>query len=142
MELNKEIRCKDKDVNDYIDALENWITNLRANKFYELVMACDDASGKIAEDIRVLSNTSIPDEEVDGKLLMLGSSGNKRYERFLATVKQLKDFKLIDDLLQESKPKKAEKSVKTGRQPKEVVVEEIVQPPRMQDFVMNKNGNK
>lgn len=141
MEINKEIRSKEKEVNAYIEELEAWILNLRASKFFELVMACDDASGKIADDVRVLSNSNIADEDVDSKLLLLGSNGNKRYERFLATIKQLKDFRLIDDLLQEMKPRIASKEVKKeGKTVVEVV--ENLPPPRMQDLVMKKNGDK
>ena len=112
MKINKEIRSIDDKVNAYIISLENYFESLEASNIMKLIKECDEASGVIADDVRLL-RTENDDDKLDSELKMLGSKKNKRFEAFLSLVKTVKDLKGISDMMSEMKPKIEEKEVKT-----------------------------
>ena len=71
---------------------------------HKLVTECDNAMGVIADDIKLIAEKG-NDDEIDNKLLMLGSSKNKIYDKFLSLIGQIKHFKTLSDMIEEMKPK-------------------------------------
>lgn len=131
MEINREIRSGDKKVDEYICALEDFLTTLENKNIYRLVKAVDENAGIIADDVILLGKES-DDDVLESQLKMLGSRKNKRYETFLATIKQLKDFGIANSMLNELKPTEALKAVKTEE---EIVIKKSKK--NIQDFVIN-----
>lgn len=139
MVINKEIRSGNVQVDRYIEDLEDFVTDLKASNILKLAKACDDTAGIIADDIRKLGSDKYSDDEIDGELQILGSKRNKRYETFLATLKQIKDFASVSAVINDLKPKEAVKSIASQKDGKKIVAQ---QSPSMQDLVINKNANR
>lgn len=131
MKINKEIRSTDDKVNGYIVSLESYFESLEASNIMRLIKECDEASGVIADDVRLL-RTENDDEKLDSELKMLGSKKNKRFEAFLALVKTVKDLKGISDMMNDMKPKIEEKDLEIGKQDLQVKKKKN----NIQDFVM------
>lgn len=140
MVINKEIRSNNPQVDKYIEDLEDFVTGLKASNILKLAKACDDMAGTIADDIRKLGSDRYSDDEIDGELQILGSKRNKRYETFLATLKQIKDFASVSAVINDLKPKEAIKSIASQKQENKKIVPQ--QSPSMQDLVINKNANR
>lgn len=52
--IRKTIRSNDCGVNDYIEALENFITNLKADNTNRLIFKLDELNGVIADDVQMI----------------------------------------------------------------------------------------
>lgn len=136
MKINKDIRSTDDKVNAYIVSLESYFESLEASNIMRLIKECDEASGVIADDVRLL-RTENDDEKLDSELKMLGSKKNKRFEAFLALVKTVKDLKGISDMMNEIRLGKEEKAQLRGKSKKQEEVEPVKRV-NIQDMVTKK----
>lgn len=101
----KNIRSSDNEVNKYVQSLEDWIRDFKASNIYRLVSSCDRVAGIIADDIDKLSEKDADYDDLEDDLSILGSKKSKIYERLLSLIGQMKNFKAIDDMVKEMKPK-------------------------------------
>lgn len=133
MQLNKKIRSGNREVDLYIESLENFVTELDANNVYRMLVEIDNNAGVIADDIRLLA-TIDDDERLEKELKLLGSRKNKRFEAFLALVKQVKDFGTVGAMIKEMRASTPVKSPET----KEESLVQAKKKNNLQDFVLNK----
>lgn len=106
--IRKSIRCSDDGVNDYITALENFITNLKAENTNRLIFKLDELNGVIADDVqRIIDGTAydtiaMGDEEdiQRSNLKVLNDDAkSKTFDRILALYGKLKDLKETANLV-------------------------------------------
>lgn len=133
MQINKKIRSGNKEVDLYIESLENFATELDANNVYKMLKAIDENAGVIADDIVKLA-TVADDDKLESELKLLGSKRNKRFEAFLALVKTAKDFGTVGAMIKEMR---ATIPVKTSETKEEEVVP-TKKKSNIQDFVLNR----
>lgn len=129
----KKIRTSQKEVNDYIQELEDYILNFDASNIKKLILAVDDVAGKIADDILLLPK--LGDEEDDTKLQMLGSKKNKHFMAYKNVIADIKHFKTISDLVEELRPKHQQEA---KQELTEAKIEDKKPKKNIQDFVMDK----
>lgn len=128
--IDKKIRSGKANVDKYIESLENYLLSINNSSIYKLIQACDENASVIADDVMLLA-TELDDEVLESRLQMLGSKKNKRFESFLALMGKMKDFKVLNDILNELKPNTVSN---------EVVKESSVpvkKKSNIQDFVFN-----
>lgn len=136
MQINKKIRSNQKEVDEYIGALEDYIVNFDASNIKRLIVACDEVAGVIADDIMLLKDNG-DDEEIDNRFQMMGSKKNKIYQRYREIVGDLKNFKNLFDMVNDLKPKDAVGTVKEGRLKK--MEDSIIKPKKVQDFLFEES---
>jgi len=139
MEINKKIRSKTKEVDDYICALEDWIENFEASNIKKLIMACNEVAGTVADDIILLKDNG-NDEEIDNKLQMMGSKKSKIYAKYLDVVASIKHFKTLQDYVNELKPKTSTKEDKSSEEPT-IELGEVIKPRNISDLALAKKKN-
>lgn len=113
IKIRKYIRSKDDDgVNDYIESLENYITELKASNTLNLIFKLDEINGTIIDDLdKVISGEDIEHKVVDGELVEVStlkvlheSSQNKTFDRVMTLFTKLKDIKAVSDLVKQMVP--------------------------------------
>lgn len=113
IKIRKYIRSKDDDgVNDYIESLENYITELKASNTLNLIFKLDEINGTIVDDLdKVISGKDIEHKEVDGELVEVStlkvlheSNQNKTFDRVMTLFTKLKDIKAVSDLVKQMVP--------------------------------------
>lgn len=88
--IRKHIRSKDDGVNDYIEALEKYITSLKASNTNTLIFKLDELNGTISEDVqKIIDGESIEYVEVEYKDKDTGELCTKEVSR--STLKVLND---------------------------------------------------
>lgn len=107
--IRKSIRCSDDGVNDYITALENFITDLKAENTNRLIFKLDELNGVIADDVQMIIDgtayTTIPagEDEEDIQLSNLkvlnDNAKSKMFDRVLALYGKIKDLKETANLV-------------------------------------------
>lgn len=117
--IRKHIRCKDDGVNDYIEALENFIINLKAENTNRLIFKLDELNGVIADDVQMIINGETTEEAqipaldtADGfitvnvsKLRVLNDSkDSKIFDRVLSLYGKLKDLKETSNVVKSMIP--------------------------------------
>lgn len=137
--LLKKLRSNNKEIDTYIQELEDWIEGFEASNIKKLIDSCDNMAGIIADDIRLIA-TNQDDETIDAKLQMLGSKKNKIYERFLSLIGQIKHFKTISDILNEIKPKRQPTKESLSQEPEssDKAIEDEVKPRNISDLAKRK----
>jgi len=139
MKVNKEIRSGNERVDKYIVSLEDYLLTLEASNIMKLIKACDEASGVMADDVRILTTEN--DEEImESKLVMLGSKKNKRFDAFLSLVKSVKDLKGISDMMNDLKPQIEANEVKKEESKQEEAPTLKKKKTNIQDFVVESYG--
>jgi len=105
--IRKSIRCSDDGVNDYITALENFITNLKAENTNRLIFKLDELNGVIADDVQMIidgeafidvevTNTKTGEVEMAQRSLLKilsDSKDSKTFDRTMTLYGKLKDLK-------------------------------------------------
>lgn len=106
--IRKHIRCKDDGVNDYIEALENFIINLKAENTNRLIFKLDELNGVIADDVQkiidgeMFEEVEIPSLDSEegfikvnvSKLKVLNDEKNSKvFERTMMLYGKLKELK-------------------------------------------------
>lgn len=116
--IRKHIRSKNDDgVNDYIEALEDYILNLKASNTLNLIFKLDEINGTIVEDLdKVINGEAVEHKMVDGELAEISnlkvlheSSQNKTFDRVMVLFSKLKDLKAVSDLVSQMIPEIEEK---------------------------------
>lgn len=113
IKIRKYIRSKDDDgVNDYIESLENYITELKASNTLNLIFKLDEINGTIVEDLdKVISGEAVEHKMIEGDLVEISnlrvlheSSQNKTFDRVMTLFTKLKDLKAVSDLVKQMVP--------------------------------------
>lgn len=113
IKIRKYIRSKDDEgVNDYIESLENYITNLQASNTLNLIFKLDEINGTIIEDLdKVINGEAVEHTVVDGEVVEVSnlkvlheSSQNKTFDRVMTLFTKLKDLKAVSDLVKQMVP--------------------------------------
>lgn len=117
--IRTHIRSKNDDgVNDYIEALENYILGLKASNTLNLIFKLDEVNGTIVEDLdKVITGDAVEHKMIDGELVeisnlkVLHESGqNKTFDRVMVLFSKLKDLKNVSDMVQSMIPEVEEKA--------------------------------
>lgn len=121
--IRKHLRTKDDSINEYIESLENFILNLKAENTNRLIFKLDELNGIIADDVQLIidgeafEEKEIYSEKTDSyfpvtvsKLKILSDSkDSKTFDRTMALYGKLRDLELVSKIVKDMLPEVEEK---------------------------------
>lgn len=113
VKIKTHLRSKtEKDVNEYINTLENYIIDLKASNTLNLIFKLDEINGIIVEDLdKVINGEASEWRVIDGETVEISnlkvlndSKDSKVYDRVMTLYGKLKDLQAVSDLVKKMIP--------------------------------------
>lgn len=127
LKINRKIRSGKKEVDEYIEKMEDHLLNMRSSNTLKLVLKLDEINGEIVNDLnKIIEGTDEiiitkpnkdpkkpPTEEKVSNLKVLDdSSASKLFDRIMLLYTKVKDIKAITDIMNSMTPEEIEEAKK------------------------------
>jgi hypothetical protein len=121
--IRKHLRTQDDSINEYIESLENFILNLKAENTNRLIFKLDELNGIIADDVQLIidgeafEEKEIYSEKTDSYFpvtvsrlkILSDSKDSKTFDRTMALYGKLRDLELVSKIVKDMLPEVEEK---------------------------------
>lgn len=127
LKINRKIRSGKKEVDEYLEKMEDHLLNMRSSNTLKLVLKLDEINGEIVNDLnKIIEGTDEtiitkpnkdpkkpPTEEKVSNLKVLDdSSASKLFDRIMLLYTKVKDIKAITDIMNSMTPEEIEEAKK------------------------------
>lgn len=99
MQIDKSIRSNNKEVDEYIEQLEEALLTSTTSNINKLIKSADELAGVIADDMSLIIKG-----EKEGLVLLSSDSTDKLTERMMLILKNIQTFKDVADTAKSMQP--------------------------------------